>query len=99
MPVTLLQLLFFIAAAAIIGGAGLSIIWPAFSDNDFSQLSSRLMLSFAVKMVLGAATLLISWKLIGWPATGSAIGSVSAYLGALFLTLFVALKKSNRGSK
>ena len=96
---SLVQILYFVFAAVLMSGIASLILVPVLNSGEYGQIYTRLVLSFAVKMVLGAATMMIAWKLLDWPARISAFGSIGTYLMALMVTTLLAFKVTKRGGK
>lgn len=94
-----LQIVYFLLAAAVLTVSGGAVLLPALRRGDFSSVTSRLMLSFAVKMLLGAAAFIIAWKVFDWPSTLSAFGASSAYLAALTIIMIAVFRTTKRGDR
>jgi len=97
--VSFVQVIFFTISALIIAGVGVVIILPALKEGEASRLFTRMLVSSAVKMLFGVATMLIAWKFIGWLPKLSAVGSVCAYIVGLMVTTLIVFSKMKRGGK
>jgi len=97
--VDFIQFLYFALAAVVIAGVGFAILLPTLRKGDFSNATSRMMLSFGAKMVLGIGTMALAWKGFGWSSTVSAFGAVGAYLVGLVVLIAVVLNMTKRGNR
>ncbi|MBS1261332.1 MAG: hypothetical protein MAG453_00653 [Calditrichaeota bacterium] len=83
-----LEFLYFVLAAAIMAAIGSALMLPPIRRADREMLFVRMVISFALKLVVGIGMLLLAWKAFGWTSIAAAFGMVGAYLAAL---LFIAL--------
>lgn len=76
--------------------ASLAFLLPPLKKGEFEQVYKGVMLAFGVKLLLGAALLVIGWKVLHWPPRLMAYSTVVAYLVALLVTTSVTLYSVKR---
>jgi hypothetical protein len=95
--VIVVQVLYFMLASFLMSLMGVLLIIKPLKAKDYDTIFTKLTISFIGKLLLGVVFLLISWKVIGWGASISAFGMVSAYLVALIMVSVLAMRTAKRG--
>lgn len=70
----------------------LLILLPSIHHGHSEKVLTKFLISFGVKLALGAAYLVMALKVFGWEELTSAVGVIAAYLVALAATTLITLK-------
>ena len=93
---TLLQALILLVAAVTLYGAGALLLVPPLRSGRMDAIQTRILLAFALKLVLGVAWLFLVWKGLGWNSTVAAFGMAGDYLLALIAVTLTVATLTNR---
>ena len=94
---TVFQFFYFLFVTALMAGVGVALLVPPLRAQKHEQVFTRMVVAFALKLLIGLGFMALAWKMLAWSSTLTAFGMVSAYVAALIIVTVAAMRTVKRG--